>query len=47
MHPAEIKKTFIYSDDIQSGTEIQDHLEECLPAELRGTGDTPIFRIGL
>lgn len=34
----DLKKTFIYSDDTALGTQIQDHLEALLPAELRGQG---------
>ncbi|KIK61015.1 hypothetical protein GYMLUDRAFT_73454 [Collybiopsis luxurians FD-317 M1] len=33
-----IPKTFVYSDDVPSGPEIVDHLEELLPEDLRGLG---------
>lgn len=33
-----IPKTFVYSDDIPSGPEIVDHLEELLPEDLWGLG---------
>ncbi|KAE9390705.1 P-loop containing nucleoside triphosphate hydrolase protein [Gymnopus androsaceus JB14] len=37
-HATDLKKTFIYCDDTALGTEIQDHLEELLPDELKGQG---------
>ncbi|KAJ7211875.1 P-loop containing nucleoside triphosphate hydrolase protein [Mycena rebaudengoi] len=39
---ADIKKTFIYADNIATGVEIIDHLLSLLPPELRDAFDTPI-----
>ncbi|KAJ7280066.1 P-loop containing nucleoside triphosphate hydrolase protein [Mycena rebaudengoi] len=39
---ADIKKTFIYADNIATGVEIIDHLLRLLPPELRDAFDTPI-----
>ncbi|KAL1674687.1 P-loop containing nucleoside triphosphate hydrolase protein [Schizophyllum commune] len=35
---SEIKKTFVYADNIQTGIEIEDHLEDLLPESLQSTG---------
>ncbi|KAL1717570.1 P-loop containing nucleoside triphosphate hydrolase protein [Schizophyllum commune] len=35
---SDIKKTFIYADNIQSGIEIEDHLEDLLPPDLQSRG---------
>ncbi|KAJ6451326.1 P-loop containing nucleoside triphosphate hydrolase protein [Mycena sanguinolenta] len=37
-HGIKEKKGFIYADNIATGVEIQDHVEELLPPELRGKG---------
>lgn len=34
----DIQKTWVYADSIAVGCDIQDHLEGCLPKELRGQG---------
>ncbi|KAJ7195049.1 P-loop containing nucleoside triphosphate hydrolase protein [Mycena pura] len=39
---ADIKKTFIYADNIATGVEIIDHLLSLLPPELRDAVNTPI-----
>lgn len=36
--PADIKKTFIYGDDININIEIEDHLDQSLPEHIRGQG---------
>ncbi|KAJ6630467.1 hypothetical protein B0H10DRAFT_2208096 [Mycena sp. CBHHK59/15] len=36
--PSQIKLGFVYADNIATGVEIGDHLEELLPLELRGQG---------
>lgn len=36
--PADIKKTFIYGDDININIEIEDHLDQLLPEHLQGQG---------
>ncbi|KAJ7622306.1 P-loop containing nucleoside triphosphate hydrolase protein [Roridomyces roridus] len=39
---SDLKKTFIYADNIATGVEIIDHLTSLLPRQLRDSTDTPI-----